>query len=672
MSSPTSILVDQHSSPESDRVSAISELSEYSRSTSLGSPLSQPDGGNCFSNTEDRYLDIPEPPGLSEADRIISERVFGILKSYSPATVIKRSPKASSFRLKTSIKRVVQDKKHLHFILPAFPFKSPNRIDKVLGALPDKGEELALARLDGLCSQIREVYPDTTLSIVSDGLVYNDILGVSDTDVWHYGSSLRELASRNCQHISFARLSSLVSDECPEPTTLTEYLENAQWYRDQLLQQHLPKGFDVDVALKEQINTLLTYRGYIKFLATDLKYEPSRQGLSKSKVKKMNETVAKRMIVRGAAFANAIEKAFPSSIRLSIHVSEQLSKLPVSLLSRHAAYTTPWHCTCAQELDGSWRFAHQDVFSGDVSYELVVVDGRQSHYRKVSDLYDWDDVKVDIAPTHPCGLLITPSNGQNLSMADIDMQKARGLAELNSPLVFRGFQDSTDRDLFVRKAREIGAVMPWKFGEVLVVKDAGTESGGLNNVLSAEPMPMHFDGLFKTISVKNSDGKERLVPQPPQFQWFTVATPSPENCGDTLLASSRLLFEHLPDSHPLDQLEHLTWTVSTTAFDNSTIQGLKLVVPHPTTKQPCLRYHEPWPSSRTRFDPTTVVIDDIGSEESVRLTNIMDSLLYDRRVCYYHKWVAGDLVLSDNISMMHTRTGFTPGAPRELWRIHIG
>lgn len=98
----------------------------------------------------------------------------------------------------------------------------------------------------------------------------------------------------------------------------------------------------------------------------------------------------------------------------------------------------------------------------------------------------------------------------------IDMSKARRLAEFNSPVIFRGFQNTTDIDLFTLKAREMGPIMPWKFGEVLVVRDAGTENGGLNNVLSAEPMPMHFDGLFKTVAVKDEDGIERLVPQPPR------------------------------------------------------------------------------------------------------------------------------------------------------------
>jgi hypothetical protein len=59
-------------------------------------------------------------------------------------------------------------------VLPAFPFKSPNRHDKVLGALPDLGEEIALAKLQSLCDNIRDVYEHgADCYITSDGLVYN-------------------------------------------------------------------------------------------------------------------------------------------------------------------------------------------------------------------------------------------------------------------------------------------------------------------------------------------------------------------------------------------------------------------------------------------------------------------------------------------------------------------
>ena len=60
--------------------------------------------------------------------------------------------------------------------LPAFPFKSANKVHKVLGVLPDKAEELALERLNTLCTRIEDVYsPGAKLTIISDGLVYNGL-----------------------------------------------------------------------------------------------------------------------------------------------------------------------------------------------------------------------------------------------------------------------------------------------------------------------------------------------------------------------------------------------------------------------------------------------------------------------------------------------------------------
>lgn len=58
--------------------------------------------------------------------------------------------------------------------LPAFPFKSPNTVGKVLGQIPDKAEEIALAHLNGMCLAVADMYePGVQLVIVSDGLIYN-------------------------------------------------------------------------------------------------------------------------------------------------------------------------------------------------------------------------------------------------------------------------------------------------------------------------------------------------------------------------------------------------------------------------------------------------------------------------------------------------------------------
>lgn len=103
-----------------------------------------------------------------------------------------------------------------------------------------------------------------------------------------------------------------------------------------------------------------------------------------------------------------------------------------------------------------------------------------------------------------------------MAICDIDAAKVRALAEINSPVVLRGFSKTTNRDLFVQKAKELGEPLEWKFGLVLEVKDKGSDTAGLNNVLSAEWMPFHFDGLFKTVKRLNEDGEEELVPNPPK------------------------------------------------------------------------------------------------------------------------------------------------------------
>lgn len=53
-------------------------------------------------------------------------------------------------------------------------FNQINRVDKVIGHLPDLGEELALARLHAICTDIQEVYePGAMISITTDGLLFD-------------------------------------------------------------------------------------------------------------------------------------------------------------------------------------------------------------------------------------------------------------------------------------------------------------------------------------------------------------------------------------------------------------------------------------------------------------------------------------------------------------------
>lgn len=169
-------------------------------------------------------------------------------------------------------------------------------------------------------------------------------------------------------------------------------------------------------------------------------------------------------------------------------------------------------------LDGTIISGMRADFEADDKYELVYRDGRPSFFREQSPLLDWGEEKggVICEPLYPSGIIITPAELNSMTMEDIDAPKVRALSETVSPVVLRGFCTTSNREVFVNKAHEFGEPLPWKFGLLLEVKDRGSESGGLNNVLSSEWMPFHFDGLFKTKAFTNDQGLEYLAPVPPK------------------------------------------------------------------------------------------------------------------------------------------------------------
>lgn len=139
-------------------------------------------------------------------------------------------------------------------------------------------------------------------------------------------------------------------------------------------------------------------------------------------------------------------------------------------------------------VDGTVIVGQRKSFEEDAKLELVYEDQRPSYFRECSELFQWSkSAAVTFEPTYPCGIMIRPASGpKSLSIHDIDAQKIRRLAEVNFPVILRGFAQTKNRDVFVANSYEMGVPTPWKFGLVLEVKDRGAEGQGLNNVLSQE------------------------------------------------------------------------------------------------------------------------------------------------------------------------------------------
>ncbi|KAI1357745.1 Clavaminate synthase-like protein [Xylaria arbuscula] len=555
--------------------------------------------------------------------------------------------------IKTSqkqIERFLENNEAIRLVIPAFPFKSPNRSEKVLGTLPDEAERLALLHLNGLCLAVEDAAEcNAYLTIVSDGITYNDILGVSDLEVWRYGQHLRQMAEENnCRCIRFSRICDLVGTEYASET-LTEamYLEKAPEFRV-LLEANGPVDFDVIDSIENDPDILRTYRGYRKFLETDL----TRGGRSKSQQGRLIGDVAKAMITRGKAFAATISSRYPDSIRLSIHPSGDINKVLIAVLPQdNETVATPWHGALVRNLDG--RTTYHTLFL---------------YFRERSEAFDWPNMNVTFEYLYPCGIIIRPANGYQYPLSMVDMQKVRKLAMGCSPIVLRGFANTKNEQEFVAKAWHLGPIVPFRGHTIEVVKDESNNDPTSNNVSSAEAMPMHYDGIFVTKMVKDEAGIERKVITAPHFQYFVSQSAAQPGDEYTLFASSDLLARYLPKNNPIERLEKLKWTCRTHGFFASTLEDMDLVMRHPERNTPCVRWHEPWPQWRTKFGHTDITIDnDRGSQKVV---NLINRLTYDRRVCLRFSWNEGDVLVNDNFAMLHTRTSFSTEHPRELWRIH--
>lgn len=85
---------------------------------------------------------------------------------------------------------------------------------------------------------------------------------------------------------------------------MEEYLTHAGCYRRELIARYAPKDLDIHAAIRNEVDTRMTYMGYKKFVQKDLKYsslakDVSGQKLSGWKYKAVIKKIALVMIERG-------------------------------------------------------------------------------------------------------------------------------------------------------------------------------------------------------------------------------------------------------------------------------------------------------------------------------------------------------------------------------------
>ncbi|CAG8273097.1 unnamed protein product [Penicillium salamii] len=307
-------------------------------------------------------------------------------------------------------------------VLPAFPMKSNNRMDKVLGALPDLGEELGLARLVNLCRDIKAVYaPGAIVVIVTDGICYNDLTGIPDEEVWDYGNRLRKIAvEKGYACIQFHRIMNMLDLYSGAQISKDEYVKLANMSRNEIHRRCGRPGFDVDKFLKSDEDYLRTYNGYDKFMKVDLKFSPVTKDCAGPKqYKKRIKSIAKKMIVRGVEYAELVRQIYPDSLRLSIHPSSGQTKLSCPLIPQKDSFSmSPWHCSVAVLVDGKFITAHKS--SHRQKFDLIEKSGQPYFFRESSPLFEWDAM-VDFEHFYGQNLVVrVQKNWEEPSDSDLD------------------------------------------------------------------------------------------------------------------------------------------------------------------------------------------------------------------------------------------------------------
>lgn len=380
-------------------------------------------------------------------DEALVKHIAEIIASYRIIGPSDRYEDGMKPKMLDTIRCFVAKQEPINMVVPAYPFKSPNHESKVLGPDPDVGERMTLQHFNSIGARIQQIYPPGGhVTIVSDGPCYNDLLVVSDKEVFEYAKGLHRITeSLGLKHLEFTDIFELAGSES-SPITVEEYASRIGMLKERLFVSFLPAGYNFDEDIKKDQNALLTYRGYIKFLESDLATFFREKSMGKSAAKKYSSKVARSMIERGKAFSALVARNSPLHVRLSIHTSDNTGKLSVALLP-HKRYSnfpvTPWHNT--PYLDGtneSLSLGRKPTDS-DVTYKVCKDELGLRFLRADVPIYNiigtneiaTSGEQVELMPLYPSGLKVQVRKDMPISFFRFNVAE---LAKLHSPIIFEG------------------------------------------------------------------------------------------------------------------------------------------------------------------------------------------------------------------------------------------
>lgn len=280
-----------------------------------------------------------------------------------PATNIDQYESGGKMKLANQICGYVKSNEPIQFVMLGYPMKSPNARDKVLGVLPDFGEQISMHTFASFNHQVKQHYaPGINITLISDGYVFSDVVHVSDKVVAAY-----EEATIDMTRVAPVQWYNL--------TDFYNKKSSLQNMRDKLMQQFGITEGDLEqrILFDPDVNAL--YRGMIRFMEMDLAihhYDSTNQ------LHKVAKRTAREMMLRNEAYSGLIAQEFSDYVRLSMHTSTNVKKFSFQLIPGTNARHSPWHAAVVHD-NGQYITMHKRDAEA-AGHQLVYKDGRPYNY----------------------------------------------------------------------------------------------------------------------------------------------------------------------------------------------------------------------------------------------------------------------------------------------------
>ncbi|WP_440880034.1 TauD/TfdA dioxygenase family protein [Tenacibaculum sp. C7A-26P2] len=259
-----------------------------------------------------------------------------------------------------------------------------------------------------------------------------------------------------------------------------------------------------------------------------------------------------------------------------------------------------------------------------------------------------------IKKLYPFGLIIEPLNGEG-SIFDIDIDHIKKKLSEEHLIAFRGFKSFSNAEEFSEYCEKHGEISLWPFGKVL---ELIVHEKPKDHIFDNSYIPLHWDGMYRE--------------QVPATQVFhCVQAPGVNNKGGTTFVNTKRVLEKQSDSF-IEYLSKISCTYSRKMeyYDSKTVAPI--LTEHHERGYKVIRYCQPPNSNDSSFvNHPGFEIEGIPKEEIKSFISKLNDVLYSPENMYTHQWQTGDIVFSDNHTLLHGREPFTKDAPRHIRRVQL-